>query len=286
LNNLKQLGLAMRNYLESQETLPPNGIYQPASAKNTWSAMARLLPYIDQEPLQHAIDFNQPYSVQPNISSTRIRTFTCPSEVNYHGKTDSTGKVVHWIINYGVNAGRWMVLDPNTGVGGDGAFVPNRGCRVAEFTDGMSSTLALAEVKAYTDQLRNSNNPNHADAPLPATPADVLALGGTFKAMGGHTEWVDAKSFETGFTTLFPPNTQVPFISGGQTHDVDFISASEGNAANTVTYAAITARSCHPGLVHGVFLDGSARAFSNNVSQATWQALGTRSNNDVPGGDW
>src|SRR5437667_117301 len=78
----------------------------------------------------------------------------CPGEVNDRGKTNAAGAVVHWCLNYAVNQGRWLVLDPATGQGGDGAFGPNRGFGPADFPDGLSHTLAAAEVKAFTPQLR------------------------------------------------------------------------------------------------------------------------------------
>src|SRR5262249_55740093 len=146
-----------------------------------------------------AIDFNQPYSLQPTLASKRIATYVCPTEINDRGKTNASGATVHWIPNYAVNQGRWMVLNPSTGEGGDGVFSPNRGFDASACLDGMSNTLAAAEVKAYTYGLRDSGNPNAPGAPLPATAADVLALGGALKA-NGHTEWVDGKVHETGFT--------------------------------------------------------------------------------------
>src|SRR5262249_29505299 len=208
-NNLKQLGLAMQNYMDTNGALPPNGLYPRDGARNTWSALARLLPYVEQENLHRQIDFNSPYSAQPDVSARRIATYVCPSEVNDRGRTDATGAVVHWPVNYALNEGRWLVLNPATGQGGDGAFSPNRGFAARDFAAGMGTTLAVAEVKASTSQLRDGGNPSTAPAPLPAPPAELLALGGTFRADGGHTEWVDGKVLETGFTALFPPNTKV-----------------------------------------------------------------------------
>src|SRR5262249_43140967 len=152
----------------------PNGVYGPGGAIDTWSALARLLPYIEQENLHRAIDFSTPYSLQPQLASTRIATYVCPGEVNDRGRTNSAGAPAHWITNYAGNQGRWLVLNPSAGEGGDGAFSPNRGFAPRDFTDGMSNTLAMAEVKAYTFALRDSGNPNSAGAPLPNSPADLL----------------------------------------------------------------------------------------------------------------
>src|SRR5262249_18036746 len=153
--------------------------------------------------------------------------FVCPSDPNAdQGKMNSAGALVHQPINYAVNNGRWLIWDPTTGLGGDGSFGATRPRKFRDILDGLSNTLAASEVKAYTSQLTKSGNPNAANAVLPATPADVVAFGGTFKqavigTTGGHTEWVDAKVLETGFTALFPPNTVVPYVSGGATFDVD-----------------------------------------------------------------
>jgi prepilin-type processing-associated H-X9-DG protein len=192
--------------------------------------------------------------------------------------------VAHWVINYGVNEGTWMVFDPYRSEGGDGAFMPNRGCTYADFTDGTSNTLGIAEVKAYNPAVRNGGNPNVFGAPLPGSPAEVLALGGSFKADSNHTEWVDGKVHETGFTTLFPPNTRVEYTNAGASFDVDFVSASEGNADNRYTYAAVTSRSYHSGgIVNGLLMDGSVRTFSSRISVPVWRALGTRSGGEVIG---
>ncbi|HMC64959.1 MAG TPA: H-X9-DG-CTERM domain-containing protein [Gemmataceae bacterium] len=50
-------------------------------------------------------------------------------------------------------------------------------------------------------------------------------------------------------------------------------------------YAAVTARSYHPGLVNGLLMDGAVRTFRNDISLTTWRALGSRNGGDVPNGD-
>src|SRR5438874_1609979 len=61
-NNLKQIGLAMHNYLGTNSVLPPTGYFPVGGPNATWSAPARLLPYIEQENLFRQIDFNTPYT--------------------------------------------------------------------------------------------------------------------------------------------------------------------------------------------------------------------------------
>src|SRR5690242_2458735 len=94
-NNLKQVGLAMHLYMDSNNGLPPNGVftYNGTAVVQTspWSALSRILPYVEQENLYRNIDFATPYSAQPFITSRRIATYLCPSEVNDRGSgTDPT----------------------------------------------------------------------------------------------------------------------------------------------------------------------------------------------------
>ena len=96
-----------------------------------------------------------------------------------------------------------------------------------------------------------------------------------------HAEWVDGKVHETGFTTAFAPNTAVAFSSGGVTYDVDFVSAAETSLGDT--YAAVTARSYHTGVVNVVLMDGSVRSVADGVAPAVWRALGTRAGGETVG---
>ena len=59
----------------------------------------------------------------------------------------------------------------------DGAFIVNHGTRCAAIHDGRSNTLAVAEVKAYQPDIRNTNSP--ASTP-PAIPADSIGLAFTW----------------------------------------------------------------------------------------------------------
>jgi len=66
------------------------------------------------------------------------------------------GAPVHYPLNYAVNLGTWFVWDPQTRRGGDGAFQPRNGITLGGVSDGLSNTLAMSEVKAYTPYFRNA----------------------------------------------------------------------------------------------------------------------------------
>jgi prepilin-type processing-associated H-X9-DG protein len=253
---------------------------------SSWSAISRILPYIEQEELFRNIDFSRPYSGQPAVTSQRVATFICPAEINDRGSgVEPIYGNKNWTLNYAVNLGTWAVLTNKAGGmrTGDGAFAPNRGFRPADFVDGMSETLAIAEVKSYTVKIGGSSSTATCSAPPPATPADLtgFSLAAFDPSRFTHQEWVDGKVHETGFTTVFPPNTLVAFVSGTDTFDVDFVTATESSLGDT--YAAVTSRSYHTGGVNALFMDGSVHFISNGIRQETWRALGTRSGGDTVG---
>jgi prepilin-type processing-associated H-X9-DG protein len=273
-NNLKQWGLALHNHESALGHFP--AAEYPAS---NWSVAARLLPYVEQENLQRLIDFSQPYSAQPQVTQVRLPIGICPSEVNDRPKTGST---THYPMTYAANAGTWFVYYPAAGLTGDGAFQVGRRGRVADLTDGTSNTLAMAEVKAFQAFLSGSSNPGTLNAPPPNSPSEVLGFGGSLKETG-HTEWVDFKVHETGFTAALPPNTKVAYSSGGAEYDVDFVSSPEGKSATVPTYAAVTARSYHPGGVNALMMDGSVRFVRGSIAPANWRALATRAGGEAVG---
>jgi len=283
-NNLKQIGLALHNYMDARRFIPPSACLDTSTTTSVfWSAQAYLLPYIEQSNLQKLINWNQPYGVQGNVARTRVPTFLCPSEVNDRERPDpqpTDPNFTHYPLNYAANMGTWMVWDPNTKQGGGGAFYPNSSISTAHFRDGTSTTIAFAEVKTFTPYLRDVGNPPAAGVPIPGSVATVVGYGGSLVATG-HTEWVCGRSNHTGFTTVFTPNTAVNYVSGGTTYDVDFVSRREGGSTTQVTYVANTARSFHAGVVNAVMMDGSTRTISNNINLAIWRGLSTRSGNEV-----
>jgi prepilin-type N-terminal cleavage/methylation domain-containing protein/prepilin-type processing-associated H-X9-DG protein len=298
-NNMKQIGLALHNCLGTHGSLPPNGIFTYTGSAvvqtSPWSAISRLLPYIEQESLFGRIDFSQPYGSQPAVTSKRVGTYICPSELRDFGSgMDPTYGNKNWTLNYAVNLGTWAVLTDKAGsmTGGDGAFSPNRGFTAQDFPDGMSNTLGMAEVKSYTTRTVGGSNSATFSTPLPppdgaaTTPpfgVSGLSLGAFDPTKQAHVEWVDGKVHETGFTTAFPPNTFVAYTSGDTTYDVDFVSATESNPGDT--YAAVTARSYHAGLVNVLLMDGSVRPVRAGISLTVWRALGTRAGGE-PVGDF
>ncbi|MDA0835821.1 MAG: DUF1559 domain-containing protein [Planctomycetota bacterium] len=294
-NNLKQIGLALHNYLDTFTRFPPSYCVVPGvttTVGGQWSFRARILPYLEQTNLQNLINWDLAYSAQLNVAITRVPTYLCPSEVNdvvrVFTSGPSSGQARDYPANYGVNFGTWKIWDPNNGTGGDGAFHPNSNFSTAVFSDGMSNTLCAAEVKAYTPYVRNTTiDPGTTP---PATPnfataltGDGCCIGSTTQHNTGQTEWADGLCQQSGITTTFTPNSNVTHDISGVIYDIDLVSWREGTHATRVTYAALTARSSHEGMVQTLLMDGSARSVSESIDLGIWRALGTRSGGEVLG---
>ena len=61
----------------------------------------------------------------------------------------------------------------------------------------------------------------------------------------GHNEWVESATHHIGFTTAWPPNKKISGGPSGEYLDLDLTSKREKTGGPT--YAAVTARSYHPG---------------------------------------
>jgi len=278
-NNLRQLGLALANFESARKAFPASALAVASGTEAPWSGQAQLLPFVEGDVVFRRIDL-----------ATRVDVLVCPSEPRAQAVVDTAGAAKHFPLNYGLNTGVYLVYDPQTGADGGGAFAPFKQLRASQFPDGLSNTLALAEVKAYTPRWQDvpSMSPT---APADAAAAAAMAGGGSFSVDAGHTEWVCGRTVHIGFTTALPPNTKVAYHhSDGKQYDIDLTSPREmsptkaANNTDAATRAIVTARSHHSGGVNVAFMDGSARFIRSDIDAPTWQALGTRGAGDVPTG--
>jgi prepilin-type N-terminal cleavage/methylation domain-containing protein/prepilin-type processing-associated H-X9-DG protein len=283
LNNLKQLGLALHNYESSRKVFPAS-MYIDLTGKpwGEWGPQARLLPYIEEANLQSLIDFSQPYSTPKNIPAIayRVPTYICPSENNDKQSFPHGPNEPQYPINYAANMGTWMIYNPTTNVGGDGVFAPNARIGMKHIIDGTSKTLAFSEVKAFQPILKTGGSPT---ATPPTDPSQIANIGGSnLEEEDGHTEWVEGRVHQDGFTGTFTPNTIVPYSNGSKVYDVDYTSAEEGDSPTDITYAAVTSRSYHSGgSVNAAMVDGSVRTVASDVALTVWRALATRNGGET-----
>ena len=289
-NNLHQVILAVHNYESAYKRLPPAWT-KPAATGDGWSAQARILPFIEAIGLASDIDFAAGYGASTifvdgqeiKVAGFSVPTYLCPSDpLSDEGRVDDDGAPEHHPLNYAVNAGTWFVYDPNDQTIGKGTFFANRMSRFRDVLDGLSNTLAFAEVKSWNPYYRDLGTTG--DMTMPTNPEDIcmLAAGGaSFKENTGHTEWVDGRSHQTGFTTTFSPNRKILCEESGVEYDVDFTNMREGRTSTARTYAAVTSRSYHTGGVNVALMDGSIRFVTDSIDLELWQHMSTRADKEV-----
>ncbi len=295
VNNLKQITLALTNHESIAGNYPASFEIVPGNTLKTnngsWSIQARLLPFLEEGAAFATIDFDLPWDKGANktggVPTRRIPMYLCPSEANDTVRLSDTGAPKVYPHTYGGNFGQWLVYDPTDSSNtGDGVFAVNVRLRAAQVQDGLSNTLAFAEVKAFTPYIRNTaTNPGSA-IPDEANqlPTDgSKKLGSDTNSNTGHTEWPDGRVHHSGFTTVFTPNTFVRFEDVGLVFDIDVNSQKEGNSGTQPTYAAITARSYHPGGVNVALLDGSVHFAAEDIQRVVWRAMSTRDGGEISG---
>jgi hypothetical protein len=276
----------LQNFESTYKTFPSShrpSLPNASGQTDGWSVQGQILPYLEQGNLFDRINFDLAYTAQAPISiggvsyslpAVKVSTYQCPSEVNNRVRLNAAGAPEHYPLNYVANLGTWFVLNPVNQDGGRGTFQPYRPLPLASTIDGLSNTLCFSECKAYNAYYRNAGNASLTQ-PMPL-PAGVCSLGGEFKTNSGHTEWVDGRAHQTGFTTTFAPNTKVICNVGGTNYDVDWNNQQEGKSTTVPTFAAVTSRSFHPGGVMTVFMDGSVHFVPQTIDLTIWQALSTR----------
>lgn len=288
-NQLKQWILATHNYHDTFTKFPTS--FQ--GGNNQWSAQARLLPFLEQKAVETEIDYSVDYheyhyggSRETLINgiplpALRIDALLCPSEVKDQQRLDSSGRPENYPLNYAINMGVWYVFNGSNG--GQGAFVPSKYLRMADMTDGTSNTMGFSEVKAYTYYDRDNAPYGTAEiTSFPNVASYIESNVTTSTRSSGHTEWVDGKAHQTGFTAFFPPNTDFN-IGAGRPTPADFTNKREDQSglSSNPTLAAVTARSYHPGVVNVAFMDGSVSRVTDTVDLSVYRAAATRNGGEV-----
>ncbi|NNE00925.1 MAG: DUF1559 domain-containing protein [Pirellulaceae bacterium] len=286
-NHLKQIGLACHNYHSAYKRLPPSSLVDlsvtTTGNNGSWGVHGRILPFLEQGGVYEKIDLSIAWDNQSEIDGLQIGVYACPSDPGSGlERTFSDGRPTLYPTNYAFNFGTWFVFDPATRKGGDGMFCPNKLMRFRDCLDGLSRTLLASEVKAWNHYLRNGGPPT-TNVPDDAVDVATIAASGTQFKTTGHTEWPDGRVHHTGFTTTMSPNAKVWFEKDGIRYDIDYNAWQEGKngVAGNATYAAITSRSQHPGLVQIAMLDGSVTSVTESVDLTVWRGLGTRANNEL-----
>ncbi|QDV74709.1 DUF1559 domain-containing protein [Botrimarina mediterranea] len=278
VNNLKQLGVAMQNYHDTNGHLPIGNI---SCCHGTWQ-MA-ILPFIEEQSLAdlytplpkgellieryryHAEDLTaNPPIRNKQVVETRISTLTCPSDqqqtTNVLEGPDSAVTMHNYVVNYGnTNHRQTNHLGPTSP-----DFVEFLGApflsqdtnppnldRVASFRkvpDGLSKTLLAAEtVQGQDGDLR------------------------------GLTWW----GWSAGFETFSVPNDTEPDLMQQSAYCNPTAPNPPCEGMSGPFFYRALARSRHPGVVNAVMIDGSVHTVSDSIDLGPWRAAGTTKGEEV-----
>lgn len=318
-NNMRQLGLALHNYHDAFNSLPPSaviGFDGTALQWQKWGVNGQILGYLEKERQFGNLNFNghPEWVANSSVCGQVIKTFICPSDPNtkigevttwetFAGKNGgSTGTT--FPSNYAWNNGDWYVwggLPPGFNDQPRAPFFPNSSVNFDSVLDGLSKTIMSAEVKSLQPMRRNCASSTSglsfiSGAGVNQIPApDANEQGWTEYSGGGcsklsiiHTQWFDGSVRQSGFTTAWTPNRPTFGNGSGSTRvDVDVLGRKEDDATpNLAVMGAVTARSYHPGGVNCMLGDGSVQYISNTIDGRIWRSLGSIAGNESVSGSF
>jgi len=320
INNLKQLGLAVANYIDRNNAMPilhgnfakPDGSGPNATAGDWplgWGAS--ILPGLEQQPLYNAINWSfgsNNTTANNTIALTKVNVYICPSESRTVGPWQTTS----W-TNYHANCAgpasvkTWSGLiipvrsDPSgfpgiTNASPAGSLGP---LPLAAIVDGTSNTACFSEklvgiggstpvlLSATANARRCTFDTSVSVSADSGSGATSLAFVNSCNALPGTTsayvptQWTGAVWHGSHAGTLhFNAYTHVNTPNKMSCHTPNGPGGDPGS-----WYDAITPTSNHPGGVNVVNCDGSVRFIKDSINMQTWWALGTRDGGEVISSD-
>ncbi|MGO9463781.1 MAG: DUF1559 domain-containing protein [Isosphaeraceae bacterium] len=310
-NNMKQIGLALHNYMTAINTLPPGRFNSHiAGMGNVWGGYSQILPQLDQQVIFNSFNFSLAPELEANLPSaaanltgagTFINSLLCPTDaapavlITVAGENYATH-------NYDLNVGSNYPLQEVYPAGvvspfgalPNGVFFENRGVGPAEFTDGMSNTVAAAETIRSNQNSTYATDPtrvflvtgnNTSTGPALTSDADYAAFclslppsTTQFQATKG-VRWHYGAPGHSMYNHRRGPNDPNPDCRGGLPH------SNKSDPEWSFLSLNVATRSNHPGGVQALMADGHVQFIKNSINLAIWQALGSRNGGEVISAD-
>jgi prepilin-type N-terminal cleavage/methylation domain-containing protein/prepilin-type processing-associated H-X9-DG protein len=299
VNNLKQMGLAVQNYVASNETLPPAGSWntsQPLSyvdypttgTTNGYvgnpplnaSMKVRLLPFMEQQSIYNAYNWAlgdlTPSQVTAGPNTTvmyaHLSVFLCPSDANPGDITNlaATGAgpgVTSYPNNMGTepNLSGGRLNGPSWYMGGDQYM----GARVslASVTDGTSNTVLFSEwIKGMSGARSNTlgvvwnGSAQMTGAPQVDANTCQRSTSAGWDWKGQYWSQQDSGRGGGYWQITFPNTKSCDDITNFNWYNVGSLLGPQSN---------------HPGGVNMLFLDGSVKFIKNSIGAQPYYGIAT-----------
>lgn len=300
VNNLKQLGLGLQNYIDTNGALPPTGTNQ-SLVPNDFGMKPRILPYLEQQPLYNAMNQVQRYNTVANVTvtSAAVNVFLCPSDGNKTSRIMSADQGrTFGETNYGNNIGTCLNFAGSRFDGPAYSLSPGNiiaaTVTLASIRDGTSNTVIHSEWvkgKGAADGLNMVYTlpiTYKVGSTPPLLPAGVLA------SVQSVSQQCQASTTKTKMTTKgFSWMFMACGIGGGYSHIntpnkkacyyENHAGTQNPNYIKEVT--VVGASSAHSGGVNVGMLDGSVRFAKDSISPQTWISIATMDGGEIVSAD-
>jgi prepilin-type N-terminal cleavage/methylation domain-containing protein/prepilin-type processing-associated H-X9-DG protein len=318
VNNLKQLGLAVHNYLSQQNVFPMQTLY-PTAQVDSWGWSygwgLGLLPHMEQGPLFNAFNFslgifgnasgNTNQQGNNTVMNTQIASFLCPSDGARKRPADPYG-TTNYVGNYG---GPGQLAAAGTNGAFSGTIVPNAWYNEANLgpfgvegiTDGTSNTGLFSErlvgLVGGPAVLLGSVDAKRAifqvASTTPAAPTGsgtngAMALISACKALPSSTS--SLRSNGNGYTWFagYPWHLAVNaynHVGSPNSTSCNYGPDQGGWLSFVGPLGSAPPNSNHSGGVNMGMADGSVKFIKDTVSPQTFWAIGTRKGGETVSAD-
>jgi prepilin-type N-terminal cleavage/methylation domain-containing protein/prepilin-type processing-associated H-X9-DG protein len=322
VNNLKQIGIALHNYHQANDSFPPGGLPLVSATGNkvvqnaSFSAQARLLAFLEQQGLYNAANFsygcfntNDTYGCTANttVTSTRLTSFLCPSTpvpsftiVRTNGPTyPAPGN------SYFASIGSSMEYDSNDSLGPPNGPFQHRGpaLGIRDIKDGTSNTVAFGEWKVGSGNLAVTTIPSDIiftnqfptwPSAARNTPYSQMPLGNTNNALlswlatcAGLASSAGNRSIETAmlgedWAFSLPCYTLGNVVLGP---NAKFPACLTSKVDTQDSPGAYGLNSYHSGGANALLCDGSVKFLKDSTNLNTIWAIGSINGSEVVSAD-
>jgi prepilin-type N-terminal cleavage/methylation domain-containing protein/prepilin-type processing-associated H-X9-DG protein len=322
VNNMKQLGIAMHNYVNADGAIP-TGVTVVTSATTgallgtgAMSQFARLLGYLEQQPLYNAINFSISayngndvigYRANSTVTLTRLNTFLCPSASLPSYTLGAAVMLPSTGTSYFGSFGASLNPEDNLkdGAPPNGLFsvcLSGPAITLAMITDGLSNTIAFGEWRIGTGNVSMVSpqdvvftNPiyystgNNPLSNLPAGNAGNMFLNWAAGCAALNRKQIATPSTRVATTAVLGVTWAIGnnIYTLGNTvvapNAITYPNCSSGSTLDTPGIYGMS--SYHPGGANVTMADGSVRFLKDSTNINTVWALGSRGGGEIVSSD-